>query len=399
LRILFVNDEPFAAGGKEKYLCALGASLREAGHVTGLIHTRPPRREAASLRNRESILFFIPGLETYRGTSKTIQRIKECTELFKPDLIHIHHNARNLVAVAWLLSHFPVLRSIHDVEFLCPLRYYIRTRTNRVCDVASGRTCLTGGCLSPLRVSSWARLIQTNLSQRIFRQWGRLNTQSHFIETGLLRIGFRPDAMEVLPVFAAEADGTEAGRLNENKKFLFVGRLHPLKGPQIAIEAIKLLGDARMEIIGAGGMEAPLKAIIQETGLAGRITFTGYLDGTELRSRYRSALAVVVPGTIPENCPMVIQEAMAAGIPVIATNVGGIPELVVDGETGFLVPPNDPHALGARMQQLLDNPDLAVRLGTNGRRKIHEEKFRPAYHLTQLLGEYRTTIDKFRPIR
>ena len=95
---------------------------------------------------------------------------------------------------------------------------------------------------------------------------------------------------------------------------------------------------------------------------------------------------------------MVIQEAMAAGIPVIATNVGGIPELVVDAETGFLVPPNDPHTLAARMRQLLDKPDMAVRLGANGRKKIHEEKYRLAYHLTELLDEYRTTIDKFRTL-
>ena len=223
-----------------------------------------------------------------------------------------------------------------------------------------------------------------------------MNTQSHFIEAGLLRVGFKAEGIQVLPVFTADTGPEDVGSCNTGSTFLFVGRLHPLKGPQIAIEAIKLLSnDARMEIVGIGGMESSLKTIIQDAGLASRITLAGHLQWAELRNRYRSALAVITPGSIPENCPLVIEEAMAAGIPVIATDVGGIPELVEHGETGFLVPPDDPHALAARMQQLLDDPGTAARLGANGKRKISEEKYQLRYHIAQLLDEYRTTIDRF----
>lgn len=85
-----------------------------------------------------------------------------------------------------------------------------------------------------------------------------------------------------------------------------------------------------------------------------------------------SSSSVFVLSSSSEALPVSVLEAMAAGLPVVATRVGGVPELVVDGETGFLVPPSDAAALAAALQRLLDDPELRARLGAAGRARAEE---------------------------
>jgi glycosyltransferase involved in cell wall biosynthesis len=99
--------------------------------------------------------------------------------------------------------------------------------------------------------------------------------------------------------------------------------------------------------------------------------------------RLYSTVNMYVTATVADNLPYTILEAMACGLPVVATNVGGIPELVTDGESGLLVPPADPDVLGAAILHLLRDPDLASRMGKEGRGRVEREftmaKFVSAY--------------------
>src|SRR3954471_19041576 len=121
MRILFVNNYYTDFGGKEKYLKRLRANLRTAGHVVGIIHSVP----VPSFIESREIRFCIPGIDTYANARTTLRRLRDCTELFKPDVVHMQHDAVNLIAVVWLARHFPTVRSVHDVELLCPTRHYV----------------------------------------------------------------------------------------------------------------------------------------------------------------------------------------------------------------------------------------------------------------------------------
>jgi glycosyltransferase involved in cell wall biosynthesis len=147
---------------------------------------------------------------------------------------------------------------------------------------------------------------------------------------------------------------------------------------------------ATLEIAGTGNMEAELREMVRSLRLDSRVRFAGSVTGKALSEVYSRAIAVVLPSAMPENCPMAVQEAMAMGRAVIGTNLGGIPSLVEDGATGYLVPPNRADELAAAMKRLLDNPDQAKKFGETARSRIRGEQYQREPHIRKLVELYET---------
>jgi len=160
---------------------------------------------------------------------------------------------------------------------------------------------------------------------------------------------------------------------------LFVGRLVERKGVNYLIEAMGLLRDtARLVIVGDGPERPKLEAAARRLGIADRIEFRGKVSSTELQAAYARAGAFVLPSVFDargdtEGLGVVALEAMNYGTPVVASRIGGIPDVVEDGVTGLLVPPGDAAALAAALRRLRDEPDLARKLGDAGRRRLREQ--------------------------
>ncbi len=153
-----------------------------------------------------------------------------------------------------------------------------------------------------------------------------------------------------------------------------VGRLCDVKGQRELIDAIALLPGARAVLVGAdlelgGAYERALRDHADELGVTERVVFAGYRDDA---ARVVAAADVLALPSWTEGLPLVVLEAMALGRPVVATAVGGTPELVADGETGLLVPPRDVAALTAALKRVLDDEGLRRRLGEAGRRRVAE---------------------------
>ena len=151
-----------------------------------------------------------------------------------------------------------------------------------------------------------------------------------------------------------------------------VGRWIPKKGFSDLIRACALLAGRgksfKCEIIGEGPLENELREQIEALGLRNHVILTGAKPQPELRRRLSAANVFVLPSVIDpnggmDNLPTVIMEAMATGLPVVSTNIGGIPEMVVENETGFLVPAGDSTALAAAVEKLIDDRPLAQRFG------------------------------------
>jgi colanic acid/amylovoran biosynthesis glycosyltransferase len=157
---------------------------------------------------------------------------------------------------------------------------------------------------------------------------------------------------------------------------LHVARLVEMKGTQYLLRAFAAVAhrDATigLVIIGDGPLRRSLQALAGTLGLGERVRFLGALPHAQVMAWMRKATMLVLPSVRTrtgrvEGLGMVLLEAAATGVPVIGSRVGGIPEGIVDGETGFVVPERDCEALGARMSQLLDEPATRLRMGVQGR--------------------------------
>jgi colanic acid/amylovoran biosynthesis glycosyltransferase len=154
-----------------------------------------------------------------------------------------------------------------------------------------------------------------------------------------------------------------------------VGRLIPKKGFGDLIRACALLAERRKafrcEIIGEGPLENELRWQIDELCLQNNVVLTGAKPQTELRRQLAAANVFVLPSVIDpdggmDNLPTVIMEAMATGLPVVSTNIGGIPEMVIEKKTGFLVQPGDAPAMADAIERMINDPSSAQRLGEFG---------------------------------
>ncbi len=182
----------------------------------------------------------------------------------------------------------------------------------------------------------------------------------------------------------------DAGR----QRLLFVGRLAGIKGVPILLEAVATLRERfpamTLTLIGDGPERGAIEAEAARRGIADHVEFTGYLSQAAVAERLAEADLFVLP-SFAEGVPVVLMEAMAAGLPVVATRVGGVAELVEDGVSGVLTAPGDPGALAEGIGRLLDDAGLRARMGRAGRARVEAEfdAHVEAARLLALISAYR----------
>jgi glycosyltransferase involved in cell wall biosynthesis len=159
------------------------------------------------------------------------------------------------------------------------------------------------------------------------------------------------------------------------KRVAFVGRLDPVKGALLLIEAmaevLKAHPDATLTLAGDGPARAGAEARAAALGIAGSVRFAGFMTQGQVAGLLASSDMLVLP-SFAEGLPVVYMEALASRIPVVASRVAGVPELVEDGLTGFTVPPGDVATLTDRMSRLMADPEMARAMGEAGRRSVEE---------------------------
>jgi glycosyltransferase involved in cell wall biosynthesis len=170
-----------------------------------------------------------------------------------------------------------------------------------------------------------------------------------------------------------------------------VGRLIALKGQEFALQAFADIAarvpSAVWLLVGTGPDREPLERLAQSLGVGGRVRFLGHREDVP---RIMAALDVLVHPTTAEGFGLVLLEAMVQGTPIVATRVGSLPEIIVDGGTGLLVPLRDPPALAQAVLTLLLDRDQLARLGQGGR-----ERYEGCFRLERMIGE---TLDVYQRV-
>jgi glycosyltransferase involved in cell wall biosynthesis len=171
--------------------------------------------------------------------------------------------------------------------------------------------------------------------------------------------------------------GADAAPLSAENRFVSVGRLSEQKGQLLLVEAAGRLAleelDFQIVLVGDGPMRGQIEAAVARLGLEGRVKLLGWRSGAEVRREIESSKAMVLP-SFAEGLPVVIMESLALGRPVISTYIAGIPELVEDGVTGWLVPAGSVEALAEAIRQAMAAPlDELQRMGRVGAERVAEK--------------------------
>lgn len=183
---------------------------------------------------------------------------------------------------------------------------------------------------------------------------------------------------------------------NNNRVFqiVCVASFEEVKGHKYLIDACKRLADGGYQFdchfIGIGPLQEEIEDLAAQTGIRNRFHFHGGQKRQEVAEFFANADVKVLASVRTKNgkregIPVVLMEAMASGLPVVASNLSGIPELVEDGIAGILVPPGDSQAFAEALQKLIENPDLRAKLGSNGRKKVMNE-----FNLQKSVAELRS---------
>jgi glycosyltransferase involved in cell wall biosynthesis len=180
-----------------------------------------------------------------------------------------------------------------------------------------------------------------------------------------------------------------AGR-PEKDYFCYLGRLSHEKGLDILIRAVAKLETGRLLIVGDGPEADDLKALALELGTS-RVEFAGYRSGEELKRILAESQFLVLPSRWYENLPFAVMEAFASSKAVVASRIGGIPEMVDDGVNGLLFPPGDVEALAACLRRMLGDRGAREEMGRRGREKA-ERLYGRERHYARIEGIYREVI-------
>ena len=394
MKVLVVNDYGTPSGGAELQSMRFRDLLREAGHEARLFTSdaRPvpvaPASDVLCFGARGAV-----GRVTQVANPWALAALRRTIASFRPDVVHLRMFLSQLSPLILpALRDTPTMLHVVNYQLICPLNTKVLP-DGSVCTQRAGHVCQRHGCVSMLGRARFAT------QRRMWSEWrGAIDlivANSRWTAARLTADGIEVAETITYGVLPRDPRPPLAAR----PTVAFVGRLFRKKGVDVLLRAMALVRDevpdAVLQIVGDGPERDALEQLVRELSLRDAVEMHGFVANGEIPSRIGGTWLQVVPSVWEEPFGLVTIEAMMRGTAVIASNTGGPSEVVLDGESGLLVPPGDVHALAAAMVALLRDRDLAGRMGSRGyeiaRRDFTEEAMmRRATHL------YAATQARFR---
>jgi glycosyltransferase involved in cell wall biosynthesis len=390
MRILFVNDSGVHVGGAETYLLALSKLLKKEGHEVFLFSISGER----GLKTKSEFVFHdvkkgrvVHHIEHYYFKHDLFTSLEKYIIEVGPDVIHLQntHKYTNTVLKAAVVSKVPVVKTVHDIELVCPTGLCYKPN-RELCEGGFGLKCLTCGCLSSKRFTR--EIMPQYIRRMLLSKVLVFVTMSRAFEGKLKENGIS----RVIRVnhFVDAQRFTPASRHPQNA-ILYAGMLTPIKGVDVLIRAmpfiVKRIPKAKLTVAGDGPERPKLTAMARELGVSGSVRFMGKIPYEKMPAVYRNASVLAVPSTGFEQFSLSGLEGMACGLPVVASAVGGIPEWLEDGKTGFLCKPFDPEDLAVKISLVLADRKRGAQMGRRGREKA-AVKYSPEAHVKKILEIY-----------
>lgn len=318
------------------------------------------------------------------------RRIRRLISSTRPHLAHAHniyHHLSPSVLVELRRADIPIVMTLHDLKLVCPA-YRMHTQ-GEVCESCRGgalRNVVKKRCIKNSFAMSALVWFESTIHRALDLYMGtvtRFVVPSRFFLAKFAEWGVDTSRFVHIPNFV-DVDTLDADD-EYGDAIVYLGRLSSEKGLATLIKAAAQ-ARVRVRIVGTGPEESRLRQLATQTGA--EVEFTGYLQGKALREVIGSARAVVIPSEWYENAPLSVMEASALGRPIIGAKIGGIPELIRDGETGFLFTSGSVESLAQTLAQVAQMPvSILRRLGSAGRDWMRAE-FSPSSYQRRMLKLY-----------
>lgn len=393
MRILVLHENNLPYGGGEQYLRDTCQALREMGHRVALV--------CAADWNGGFIpcdqAYGVPRSMGLRSGLRVWPQYDSIVRREDPDIIYINGIVRHFVSplvLRRIVRSRPTVLFVHHAGLICHTARKVIPKTERRCEWPLGLRCFTVGCVRTLTGSRFEKFRTAAYGMwRLgsLRGSRRVIVPSQYVYHEMIRNGFSPETIRLLPCFTERRPGCELGR--PGRQILWVGRADGGKGLGHFFQCLGLLRESewRAVIVGDDTATPHVRAMAGSAGIADRVTCLGRLEGEELDRQYAASRVVVFTSELAETFGLVGIEAMAFGKPVVAFDVGGVSEWLVDGVTGFLVPRDDVAGMAERLPSLLTDDTLSERMGSASRAAV-ECRFRRQHHLPKLLEVFREAI-------
>jgi glycosyltransferase involved in cell wall biosynthesis len=400
MKILLVNKFLYPRGGDAISTLTTGKLLRDRGHEVvfwGMKHPQNPPYPHEDLFVDHVDLAGGGGIRQQLRTAGNIlysfearRKIRQLIERERPDIAHLNNYAHQIspsILDALWTARIPTVMTLRDYKLVCPV--YSLLRHGIPCDLCTGGRyyqCLRHKCTRNSRAQSLVNTVEMYLHHKLLHIYDKLDlviATSQFVADKHKAMGL-PNEIVRLPNFI-DVDAWRADGQPSDGSIVYLGRLTPEKGIGTLVKAVHGL-DVPLKIIGEGPMKADLEQLVARGDMR-NVSFLGHLDGQALRQEISRAQATIVPSECIEAFGRIIIESFALGIPVVGARIGGIPELVVDGETGYTFEPGNVEDLRAKITTLLADPARRAQFGRAGRERV-EREMGPDAHYAQLMQIY-----------
>lgn len=381
MKILMVNKFLYPKGGSETYMLGLGDYLKSIGHQVEYFGMDSDNRTVSN-----SIDCYTDNIDF--SNSSTISKIKyplktiysneakekaaKVLDNFKPDIVHLNNiNFQLTPSIIYAVKerNIPIVQTVHDVQIACPNHRMYNERTEKICSQCSNghyincvkNKCVHGSALKSVIASAESYYYHKKNTYNLVDCY---ICPSRFMADTITKAGVKKDKIEILHNYC-DNHKTLPPKDKSKKYVLYFGRLSVEKGIKTLIEVCSQLTEIQFVFAGTGPLADVCKNIKN-------IDTVGFKSGDELREIIRNALFSVCPSEWNENCPMSIIESISIGTPVICSDLGGAPELIIPGITGEIFTAGDKNDLKNKILNLYNNPDAldkmsesCIKLSTN----------------------------------
>ena len=403
MKILQVNKFYHQKGGSDKVFFDTIELLKNKGHVVSVFSMKDEKNLLSNCtrhfvsnvdyndnRFKNVLKSSVNFLYSFEAKNKLEQLLKE----EKPDVAHLHniyHQLSPSIIHALKRRKIPIVMTLHDYKLVCAS--YSMFKNGKPCEACKdGKyyNCFLQKCVKSSKLKSLLSTFEMYLHHKILHIYDLVDifiSPSIFLKEKLREMGFKNkiiylpnfiDLKEYQPQYACKGNA-----------IIYFGRLSKEKGLLSLIEAVKGI-NIKLKIIGEGPLKKDLLRKIKTESI-NNVELLGYKNSGELKKEVQNSMFVVTPSECYENNPCSIIEAFALGKPVVGTNIGGIPELIMNGKTGFTFEIKNEDDLKQKLIFLIKNPEKISEMGKNTR-MLAEKKLGSESHYNKLIEIYDTAI-------